>query len=144
MKLNRKWLHEEFVDLSHISDKEYVEKLTVFGQKVETYERMDAEIKNVVVGKVVSIAKNREHIQLSADWQLTHRLGTNTHYLIYNGEHTLCTSRLSNIAYRYWTTKELSFHTDIHELPRENACGVATKLHTIDILGYLFVGFYFK
>ena len=46
MKLNRKWLHEDFVDLSHVSDKEYVEKLTVFGQKVETYERMDAEIKN--------------------------------------------------------------------------------------------------
>ena len=30
MKLNRKWLNEEFVDLSHVSDKEYVEKLTVF------------------------------------------------------------------------------------------------------------------
>ena len=64
MKLNRKWLHEEFVDLSHVSDKEYVEKLTVFGQKVETYERMDAEIKNVVVGKVVSIVRhtNSDHM----------------------------------------------------------------------------------
>ena len=64
MKINRKWLHEEFVDLSHISDKEYVEKLTVFGQKVETYERMDAEIKNVVVGKVVSIVRheNSDHM----------------------------------------------------------------------------------
>ena len=48
MKLNRKWLHEEFVDLSHISDKEYVETLTIFGQKVETWERMDSEIKNVL------------------------------------------------------------------------------------------------
>ena len=64
MKLNRKWLHEEFVDLSHVSDKEYVEKLTVFGQKVETYERMDEEIKNVVVGKVVSIVRheNSDHM----------------------------------------------------------------------------------
>ena len=64
MKLNRKWLHEEFVDLSHVSDKEYVEKLTVFGQKVETYERMDAEIKNVKVGKVVSIVRheNSDHM----------------------------------------------------------------------------------
>ena len=64
MKLNRKWLHEDFVDLSHVSDKEYVEKLTVFGQKVETYERMDAEIKNVVVGKVVSIVRheNSDHM----------------------------------------------------------------------------------
>ena len=64
MKLNRKWLHEDFVDLSKISDKDYVEKLTVFGQKVETYERMDAEIKNVLVGKVVSIVKheNSDHM----------------------------------------------------------------------------------
>ena len=64
MKLNRRWLNEEFVDLSHISDKEYVETLTVFGQKVETYERMDAEIKNVVVGKVVSIVRhtNSDHM----------------------------------------------------------------------------------
>ncbi len=64
MKLNRKWLHEEFVDLSHVSDKEYVEKLTVFGQKVETWERMDAEIKNVKVGKVLSIVRheNSDHM----------------------------------------------------------------------------------
>ena len=64
MKLNRKWLHEEFVDLSHVSDKEYVETLTVFGQKVETWERMDAEIKNVVVGKVLEIVRheNSDHM----------------------------------------------------------------------------------
>ncbi len=64
MKLNRKWLHEEFVDLSHISDKEFVEKLTVFGQKVETWERMDAEIQNVKVGKVLSMVRheNSDHM----------------------------------------------------------------------------------
>ena len=64
MKLNRKWLHEEFVDLSNVSDKEYVETLTVFGQKVETYQRMDEEIKNVVVGKVVSMVPhpNSDHM----------------------------------------------------------------------------------
>ena len=64
MKLNRKWMHEDFVDLSNISDKEFVEKLTIFGQKVETYERLDAEIKNVVVGKVVSIVRheNSDHM----------------------------------------------------------------------------------
>ena len=64
MKLNRNWLHEEFVDLSHVSDREYVEKLTVFGQKVETFERMDAEIKNVKVGRVVSIVRheNSDHM----------------------------------------------------------------------------------
>ena len=64
MKLNRKWLHEEFVDLSHISDKEFVEVMTVAGQKVETYERLDAEIKNVVVGKVLEIVRheNSDHM----------------------------------------------------------------------------------
>ncbi len=64
MQLNRKWINEEFVDLSHISDKEYVETLTVFGQKVETWERMDAQIKNVVVGKVLDIQRheNSDHM----------------------------------------------------------------------------------
>ena len=64
MKLNRKWINEEFVDLSNVSDKEFVETLTIFGQKVETYERLDAEIKNVVVGKVLSIVRheNSDHM----------------------------------------------------------------------------------
>ena len=64
MKLNRKWINEDFVDLSSVSDKEYVETMTVFGQKVETYERLDAQIKNVVVGKVLSIVRheNSDHM----------------------------------------------------------------------------------
>ena len=64
MKLNRKWINEEFVDLSDICDKEFVDTMTVAGQKVETYERMDAEIKNVVVGRVVSIVRheNSDHM----------------------------------------------------------------------------------
>jgi len=64
MKLNRKWINEEFVDLSAISDKEFVDTMTIFGQKVETYDRMDAEIKNVVVGKVLSMERhpNSDHM----------------------------------------------------------------------------------
>ena len=64
MKLNRKWINEDFVDLSNVSDKEFVEALTVFGQKVETWERMDADIKNVVVGKVLSMVRhpNSDHM----------------------------------------------------------------------------------
>lgn len=58
MKLNRKWLNEEFVDLRDISDKEFVETMTVAGQKVETYERLDAEIENVVVGRVESVVRH--------------------------------------------------------------------------------------
>ncbi len=64
MRLNRKWLNEDFVDLHEVSDKEFVETMTVFGQKVETWERMDAEIKNVVVGKVLSMVRhpNSDHM----------------------------------------------------------------------------------
>ena len=64
MKLNRKWLNEEFVDLSTVSDKEFVETMTIFGQKVETWERMDTQIKNVVVGKVLEITRheNSDHM----------------------------------------------------------------------------------
>ncbi len=64
MKLNRKWLNEEFVELSHIPDREFVEVMTVAGQKVETYERLDAEIRNVVVGRVCSIVRhsNSDHM----------------------------------------------------------------------------------
>ena len=58
MKLNRKWINEEFVDLSQVSDKEFVETMTIAGQKVETYERLDAEIRNVVVGKVLTMVRH--------------------------------------------------------------------------------------
>ena len=64
MKLNRKWLNEEFVDLSGVADREFVETMTIAGQKVETYERLDAELRNVVVGRVVSITRhtNSDHM----------------------------------------------------------------------------------
>ncbi|MBR2976862.1 MAG: phenylalanine--tRNA ligase subunit beta, partial [Oscillospiraceae bacterium] len=53
MNLSRKWL-SEFVSIQ-ADDKEYADVMTIAGQKVETTERMDAEIKNVVVGKVLSM-----------------------------------------------------------------------------------------
>lgn len=64
MKLNRKWLNEEFIDLSGVPDREFVETMTIAGQKVETYERLDAELRNVVVGRVVSITRhtNSDHM----------------------------------------------------------------------------------
>ena len=64
MKLNRKWLNEEYVDLSGVPDREFVETMTIAGQKVETYERLDAELRNVVVGRVVSITRhtNSDHM----------------------------------------------------------------------------------
>lgn len=62
MKLSRKWL-SEFVDIS-ATDKEFDEKMTMSGSKVELTERMDAEIKHVVVGKVVAMKRhlNSDHM----------------------------------------------------------------------------------
>ena len=56
MNISRKWLRE-FVDIQ-ATDKEYDETMTIAGQKVETTTRMDAEIRNVVVGKVLSMKRH--------------------------------------------------------------------------------------
>ena len=62
MNISRKWM-QEFVDFT-ATDKEYDDVMTLAGQKVETTERLDAEIKNVVVGKVLSMKKheNSDHM----------------------------------------------------------------------------------
>ncbi|MBQ1410396.1 MAG: phenylalanine--tRNA ligase subunit beta [Oscillospiraceae bacterium] len=62
MNLSRKWL-KEFVDIE-ASDREYAEIMTIAGQKVETTARLDAEIKHVKVGKVLSIVRheNSDHM----------------------------------------------------------------------------------
>ena len=62
MNLSRKWLGE-FVDVD-ANDKEFAEIMTMAGSKVETYARLDSEIKNVVVGKVLSMTRheNSDHM----------------------------------------------------------------------------------
>ena len=62
MNLSRKWLGE-FVDVD-VNDKDFAEIMTMAGSKVETYARLDAEIKNVVVGKVLSMVRheNSDHM----------------------------------------------------------------------------------
>ena len=62
MNISRKWL-SEFVDIT-ATDREYDSVMTIAGQKVETTTRMDAEIKNVVVGKVLSMTRheNSDHM----------------------------------------------------------------------------------
>ena len=62
MNISRKWL-KDFVDIT-ATDKEYDEIMTIAGQKVETTTRMDEDIKNVVVGKVLSMTKheNSDHM----------------------------------------------------------------------------------
>jgi len=56
MKLSRKWL-SEFVDIT-ASDKEFCDAMTLSGSKVETADRLDAEIRNVVVGRIEDIRRH--------------------------------------------------------------------------------------
>ena len=61
MNISRKWL-KEFVDIQ-ATDREYDEIMTIAGQKVETVTRMDTDIQNVVVGKVLTMQRheNSDH-----------------------------------------------------------------------------------
>ena len=78
MNLSRKWLGE-FVDVD-ANDKEFAEIMTMAGSKVETYERLDSEIKNVVVGKVLSMTRTKTPtICGSARWTWQGRAGADCH-----------------------------------------------------------------
>ena len=65
MKLSRKWLNE-FVDLpiSEIGDRAFDEAMTVSGSKVEVTEDLSEHMKNVKVGRIVSLEKhpNSDHM----------------------------------------------------------------------------------
>jgi len=66
MDLSRKWLNE-FVDgvsVEEISDRAFAEAMTMSGSKVENIRDMSGEIRNVVVGRVMSLAKhpNSDHL----------------------------------------------------------------------------------
>ncbi|MGM9680988.1 MAG: phenylalanine--tRNA ligase subunit beta [Eubacteriales bacterium] len=54
MNLSRNWL-SDFVDTSDIATKDFCDKLTDTGSKVESFEEKGADIENVVVGKILSI-----------------------------------------------------------------------------------------
>ena len=57
MNLSRNWLNE-FVDLHDITDKQFNDEMTLSGSKVETIERLDESLKNVVAGKILSMEKH--------------------------------------------------------------------------------------
>ena len=63
MVLSRNWLNE-FVDLKDITDKEFNDEMTLSGSKVETIERPDENLKNVVVGKILEMKRheNSDHM----------------------------------------------------------------------------------
>ena len=57
MILSRNWLNE-FVDLHDITDKQFNDEMTLSGSKVETIERLDESLKNVVAGRILSMEKH--------------------------------------------------------------------------------------
>ena len=59
MKLSRKWLNE-YVDLplAELDDRAFAEAMTVSGSKVEVTEDLSSSIRNVVVGRVLSMEKH--------------------------------------------------------------------------------------
>ena len=59
MKLSRKWLNE-FVDLplNEVSDRAFAEAMTVSGSKVEVTEDLSETMRNVVVGRIVSLDRH--------------------------------------------------------------------------------------
>ena len=65
MKLSRKWLNE-FVDLSleDVNDKAFAEAMTISGSKVEVTEDLSEGMKNVKVGRILSLEKhpNSDHM----------------------------------------------------------------------------------
>ena len=65
MDLSRNWL-TDFVDVTDIPDKEFCDRMTDTGSKVEGYTVLGADIENVVVGRILSVKKheNSDHLQI--------------------------------------------------------------------------------
>ena len=57
MKLSRKWLNE-FVDVAQVGDRDFAEAMTLSGSKVEITEVLNESLKNVVVGKLLSLERH--------------------------------------------------------------------------------------
>ncbi len=56
MNLSKKWLLD-YVDLD-VDDKTFADEMTLSGSKVEGYEKEGSELKNIVVGKVLSLERH--------------------------------------------------------------------------------------
>ena len=65
MNLSKNWL-ADFVDVSDVDVKDYCDRMTDTGSKVEGYEILGEDIENVVVARILSIAphENSDHLQI--------------------------------------------------------------------------------
>ncbi len=65
MNLSKNWL-ADFVDVSDISAKDYCDRMTDTGSKVECFQELGADIENVIVAKILKITphENSDHLQI--------------------------------------------------------------------------------
>ncbi|MBR6680096.1 MAG: phenylalanine--tRNA ligase subunit beta [Clostridia bacterium] len=65
MNLSRNWL-ADFVDVADIGNKEYCDRMTDTGSKVECFEQLAEDIENVVVARITEIKphENSDHLQI--------------------------------------------------------------------------------
>ena len=65
MNLSKNWL-SDFVDVQDIPVKDYCDRMTDTGSKVECFEELGADIENVLVARIVKIAphENSDHLQI--------------------------------------------------------------------------------
>ncbi len=65
MNLSRNWL-SDFVDVNNIAAKDYCDRMTDTGSKVECFEELASDIENVVVAKILKITphENSDHLQI--------------------------------------------------------------------------------
>ena len=65
MNLSRNWL-ADYVDVNDINAKDYCDRMTDTGSKVEGYEVLGEDIENVLVGRIVDIQphENSDHLQI--------------------------------------------------------------------------------
>ena len=65
MNLSRNWL-SDFVDVSDVSAKDYCDRMTDTGSKVECFEELGDNIENVKVARIVKIEphENSDHLQI--------------------------------------------------------------------------------
>ena len=57
MDLSRKWLCD-YVDMTGVSDKEFADKITLSGSKVESWRKEGEELSNIVVGEILSLERH--------------------------------------------------------------------------------------
>ncbi len=65
MNLSRNWL-SDFVDVQDIATKDYCDRMTDTGSKVECFEELAEDIENVVVARITKITphENSDHLQI--------------------------------------------------------------------------------